>query len=159
MSLEKTTNQAKNLEVIDPKTINFFSEKAIKTLEQNLVLDDGRPRYSDEILLAFKDLLEKRIQDKKIDIKRKEKDINERLADVSNKKVYEDNDTGHAILTDQKVLASDKKAFEKLTFALNRVINKNYGICFATAKLIPLDQLLANPIAKNRTINSMRLTA
>lgn len=145
-----------HLEVIDPRVINFFSQDALSTLNQELFLPDTRPRYSDEILLAFKDLLEKRIADKEKDISRKQKDLTDKLLDKKSNKSYEDGDIGAEVAQDEKILDSDKKVLREMKLALSRISYKTFGICWHTGKLISLEQLLANPVSKFITLNNMR---
>lgn len=154
MSNKKHVNK---LEVKDVRVINFFSKDALGTLSNNLQLPDGRPRYSDEILSAFEDLLEKRISDKEKDISRKEKDIKDKLILMAGNKPYEDNDIGHEIFQEEKILQKDIKVLKELRMALSRAKYKTLGICWESNILIPLEQLLANPIAKYLTMNNMRL--
>tara|TARA_B100001179_G_C18477172_1_gene354058 strand:+ start:116 stop:586 length:471 start_codon:yes stop_codon:yes gene_type:complete len=155
MSKKTSTNQ---LEVNDARVISFFSKDALSTLENQLHLPDGRPRYSDEILLAFEDILLKRISDKEKDIDRKQKNLLDKLLDKKSNKSYEDGDIGAEITQDEKIIDSDKKVLKEMRNALSRARHKTYGICWGTNRLIPLEQLLANPIAKFLTMNNIRCT-
>ncbi|MCA9352092.1 hypothetical protein KC866_01760 [Patescibacteria group bacterium] len=145
-----------SIEVHDPKVISFFSKEALATLSNELILYDGRPRYSDEILKAFEDLLEKRIQDKESDIKRKKDDLKELRYSLIGKKPFEDYDHAHDINQAEKVLVADEKVLKELRFALSRAKHKTFGICFNLRMLIPLEQLLANPISKYLVVHNQR---
>jgi RNA polymerase-binding transcription factor DksA len=111
-----------------------------------------RTRYSDEELVEFKDLIEKKLADARIDLELLRKslsyeDDNSTNDTASTFKMMED---GSETLSREETaqLASRQEKFIKhLEDALTRIQNKTYGICRATGKLIRKERLRLVPHA------------
>lgn len=81
-------------------------------------------RYSDDELLIFKDLIDKKIEEIKDNIESsKQEDLSELLPSVIQSRTRSENQ------------------IKKLELALSRIQNKTYGICSSTGKLIPKERL------------------
>ncbi len=85
-------------------------------------------RYSDDELLIFKDLIDKKIEELKDNIESsKQEDLSELLP-----------------WQKETVIQSRTRSenqIKKLELALSRIQNKTYGICSSTGKLIPKERL------------------
>lgn len=111
-----------------------------------------RSRYSDEELVEFKDLIERKLADARIDLELLRKslsyeDDNSTNDTASTFKMMED---GSETLSREETaqLASRQEKFIKhLEDALTRIQNKTYGICRATGKLIRKERLRLVPHA------------
>jgi DnaK suppressor protein len=111
-----------------------------------------RTRYSDEELVEFKELIERKLADARIDLELLRKslsyeDDNSTNDTASTFKMMED---GSETLSREETaqLASRQEKFIKhLEDALTRIQNKTYGICRATGKLIRKERLRLVPHA------------
>ncbi len=111
-----------------------------------------RTRYSDEELQEFKDLIDRKLVDARMDLELLRKslsheDDNSTDDTASTFKMMED---GSETLSREETanLASRQEKFIKhLEDALVRIQNKTYGICRATGKLIRKERLRLVPHA------------
>jgi len=111
-----------------------------------------RTRYSDEELQEFKDLIDRKLVDARMDLELLRKslsheDDNSTDDTASTFKMMED---GSETLSREETanLASRQEKFIKhLEDALIRIQNKTYGICRATGKLIRKERLRLVPHA------------
>lgn len=111
-----------------------------------------RTRYSDEELVEFKELIERKLVDARIDLELLRKslsyeDDNSTNDTASTFKMMED---GSETLSREETaqLASRQEKFIKhLEDALTRIQNKTYGVCRATGKLIRKERLRLVPHA------------
>jgi DnaK suppressor protein len=111
-----------------------------------------RTRYSDEELVEFKELIERKLADARIDLELLRKslsyeDDNSTNDTASTFKMMED---GSETLSREETaqLASRQEKFIKhLEDALTRIQNKTYGVCRATGKLIRKERLRLVPHA------------
>ena len=111
-----------------------------------------RKRYSDEELMAFKDLI---LQ--KMEVARSDYDqIVAALTHRDNNSVddtsptYKVTEEGYATQSKEELntlAARQKKFIDSLQGALVRIENKTYGVCRVTGKLIPKERLRAVPHA------------
>lgn len=111
-----------------------------------------RTRFSDEELAEFKELIESKLTDARSDLILLKKSLSHEDDNSTNDtantfKMMED---GSETLSREETaqLASRQEKFIKhLEDALNRIRNKNYGICRVTGKLINKDRLRLVPHA------------
>jgi DnaK suppressor protein len=111
-----------------------------------------RTRYSDEELVEFRELIERKLADARIDLELLRKslsyeDDNSTNDTASTFKMMED---GSETLSREETaqLASRQEKFIKhLEDALTRISNKTYGVCRATGKLIRKERLRLVPHA------------
>jgi DnaK suppressor protein len=111
-----------------------------------------RTRYSDDELVEFRELIERKLADARIDLELLRKslsyeDDNSTNDTASNFKMMED---GSETLSREETaqLASRQEKFIKhLEDALTRIQNKTYGVCRATGKLIRKERLRLVPHA------------
>jgi len=111
-----------------------------------------KTRYTDEELVEFKDLINKKLEKARHDL--------EMLTEASiNNNDHGTNDTsptfkvleeGNSVLTKEensKMAARQQKFIVNLENALIRIENKSYGVCRATGKLISKERLRSVPHA------------
>lgn len=111
-----------------------------------------RTRFSDEELAEFKELIESKLTDARSDLILLKKSLSHEDDNSTNDtantfKMMED---GSETLSREETaqLASRQERFIKhLEDALNRIHNKNYGICRVTGKLIKKERLRLVPHA------------
>lgn len=111
-----------------------------------------RTRYSDSELAEFKEIIEKKLEKAKHDLKMlTEAYINNNEHGTNDTsptfKVLEE---GNAVLTKEensKLAARQEKFIQNLEMALIRIENKTYGICRETGKLIAKERLKSVPHA------------
>ena len=111
-----------------------------------------RTRYSDDELVEFRELIERKLADARIDLELLRKslsyeDDNSTNDTASNFKMMED---GSETLSREETaqLASRQEKFIKhLEDALTRIQNKTYGVCRVTGKLIRKERLRLVPHA------------
>lgn len=123
---------------------NEVKIKVKSTVEQK------RVRYSDQELLEFKDIINKKLSEA-----RKELGILQGILNNANNHGTDDTASTFKVLEDgSDTLAKEeagvqaarqKKFIEQLENALIRIENKTYGICRVTGKLIPKERLRAVP--------------
>lgn len=111
-----------------------------------------KTRYSDNELAEFKEIIDKKIEKAKHDLKMlTEAYINNNEHGTNDTsptfKVLEE---GNAVLTKEensKLAARQEKFIQNLEMALIRIENKTYGICRETGKLISKERLRSVPHA------------
>lgn len=111
-----------------------------------------KTRYSDNELAEFKEIIDKKLQKAKHDLKMlTEAYINNNEHGTNDTsptfKVLEE---GNAVLTKEensKLAARQEKFIQNLEMALIRIENKTYGICRETGKLISKERLRSVPHA------------
>lgn len=109
-----------------------------------------RKRYSDAELLKFEILIKNTLE-------KVEKDRDELLESLSLGSGNGTDDTAAKIVTieeasdsqqkeiTQRLISGKNKFINSLHIALGNIVNKTYGICSVTGKLIPRERLLAEP--------------
>lgn len=111
-----------------------------------------RPRYSDEDLAMFKNLIERKIED----AERQLKQLRDSFLNNKNNGTDDTSPTFKAFEEGAETLSKEQNAIlaarqdkfiRDLKFALMRIDNKTYGVCRVTGKLIPKERLLAVPHA------------
>lgn len=116
-----------------------------------IIMEDNRPRYSDEELEEFRILIEKKIANAR-------KEYDELVSSYDDNNSEESRGLSSFEKMEESVTASmraevkqlaDRQLFliSKLQAALVRIENKTYGICRDTGKLIPKARLMAVPHA------------
>ena len=104
--------------------------------------------YTDEELQEFKDLILKKLESAKAELKDLVESGNNSNGTDDTGSVYKTMEDGNSTLLKENIsqLASRQKKFiDNLEMALLRIENKTYGICKVTGKLIPKERLLAVP--------------
>jgi DnaK suppressor protein len=120
--------------------------------KQEVKDQNEKTRYSDEELEEFKDIILKKLEKARRDLKMlteaytnaNEHDINDTSPTF---KVLEE---GYQVLSKEensRLAARQQKFINALENALIRIENKTYGICRATGKLIPKERLRSVPHA------------
>ena len=115
-------------------------------------IEEKKTRYSDAELQEFKDIIEKKLQTARADLKLLTEaytnDNDHGTNDTSPTfKVLEE---GYQVLSKEensRLAARQSKFIENLENALVRIENKTYGICRATGKLISKERLRSVPHA------------
>lgn len=113
---------------------------------------EKKTRYSDSELVEFKEIIEKKLEKARHDLKMlTEAYINNNEHGTNDTsptfKVLEE---GNAVLTKEensKLAARQEKFIQNLEMALIRIENKTYGICRETGKLISKERLRSVPHA------------
>ncbi len=113
---------------------------------------ENKERYSDEDLIEFKELIEK-----KLDKARKEYELLQEMYNDRNENATDDTSPTFKLMEDGAEVSTrediaqlalrQKKFIENLENALLRIQNKTYGVCRVTGKLIPKERLRAVPHA------------
>lgn len=104
--------------------------------------------YTDEELQEFKELILKKLDSAKAELKDLVESGNNSNGTDDTGSVYKTMEDGNSTLLKENIsqLASRQKKFiDNLEMALLRIENKTYGICKVTGKLIPKERLLAVP--------------
>ena len=105
-------------------------------------------RYSDEELLEFRTLIEKKISRAQSDLDFYKESLQETADNPDSKVKGLDDGTGSAEIERLNDLAGrQQKLIRHLEQALTRIDNKVYGVCRETGNLIPKQRLLAVPHA------------
>jgi RNA polymerase-binding transcription factor DksA len=109
-------------------------------------------RYSDEELVEFKELIEKKIVAAKLDLDGLKDSLSHKDDNGTDDTIHSFNmmEDGAGTLSREEVsqLAQRQEKFiRNLENALNRIQNKTYGICRETGKLIKKERLRAVPHA------------
>jgi RNA polymerase-binding transcription factor len=109
-------------------------------------------RYSDEELAEFKELIEKKISDARVDLDGLKDSLSHKDDNGTDDTIHSFNmmEDGAGTLSREEVaqLAQRQEKFiRNLENALNRIQNKTYGICRETGKLIKKERLRAVPHA------------
>ena len=107
-------------------------------------------RYSDEELAEFKELIEKKISDARVDLDGLKDSLSHKDDNGTDDTIHSFNmmEDGAGTLSREDVaqLAQRQEKFiRNLENALNRIQNKTYGICRETGKLIKKERLRAVP--------------
>lgn len=113
--------------------------------------DNEKSRYSDDELLEFKELINKKMEASQSELKYLQEQIN-RTSDIG-----DDSDTKFSGLEDgsatvereylNSMASRQIQYIQHLEKALMRIENKTYGICRETGKLISKERLRAVPHA------------
>lgn len=104
--------------------------------------------YTDEELQEFKELILKKLESAKAELKDLVESGNNSNGTDDTGSVYKTMEDGNSTLLKENIsqLASRQKKFiDNLEMALLRIENKTYGICKVTGKIIPKERLLAVP--------------
>ncbi|NUM31352.1 MAG: TraR/DksA family transcriptional regulator [Bacteroidetes bacterium] len=104
--------------------------------------------YTDEELQEFKELILKKLESAKAELKDLAESGNNSNGTDDTGSVYKTMEDGNSTLLKENIsqLASRQRKFiDNLEMALLRIENKTYGICKVTGKLIPKERLLAVP--------------
>ncbi len=113
---------------------------------------ENKERYSDEDLIEFKELIEKKLVKA-----RKEYELLQEMYNDRNENATDDTSPTFKLMEDGAEVSTrediaqlalrQKKFIENLENALLRIQNKTYGVCRVTGKLIPKERLRAVPHA------------
>ncbi len=107
-----------------------------------------KTRYSDEELQEFRELIERRLESAREQLKWYESQLKELAENPDAKMRGFDHTTGVEEIEQLAMLAArQRKLIQHLENALIRIDNKVYGICRVTGKLIPKARLRAVPHA------------
>ena len=128
------------------KTNNEFN----KIGENNDNGNSIKRRYSDEELVEFKEIIQKKLVEGYIELQNlitMLKSANEHGTDdtANTFKIFEDTSDTLAKEEAGQLANRQKKFIEQLENALIRIETKTYGICNLTGKLIPKERLRAVP--------------
>jgi RNA polymerase-binding transcription factor DksA len=110
----------------------------------------GKTRYSDKELQEFKQLIERKLADARVELDNLQAalvNLNEHGTDDTGThfKMLEDGSEALAKEEAGQLAMRQRKYVEQLENALKRIENKTYGICRVTGNLIPKERLLAVP--------------
>lgn len=110
----------------------------------------GKTRYSDKELQEFKQLVERKLADARVELDNLQAalvNLNEHGTDDTGThfKMLEDGSEALAKEEAGQLAIRQRKYVEQLENALKRIENKTYGICRVTGNLIPKERLLAVP--------------
>lgn len=110
--------------------------------------DHEQTRYSDEDLLEFKELIEKKLETTRTELAYYQDQIKMFSDDGDSKMTGQEGGAGTLEKEYLNQMAARQTQFiNNLENALIRIKNKTYGICRVTGKLIPKDRLRAVPHA------------
>lgn len=114
--------------------------------------DTEKTRYSDEELLEFKKLLNKKLEEARADLSQLRKslsyeDDNSTNDTASTFKMMEDGSETMSREETAQLAARQEKFITHLENALMRIENKTYGVCRVTGKLISKERLRVVPHA------------
>jgi RNA polymerase-binding transcription factor DksA len=127
-------------EIID--TLNHISTTPATTPQHE------QTRYSDEDLMEFQELIEKKIEATRSELAYYQDQIKIFADDSESKMTGQESGAGTLEKEYLNQMAARQTQFIKnLENALIRIKNKTYGICRATGRLIPKDRLRAVPHA------------
>ena len=115
-------------------------------------MDNNRPRYSDEDLQEFREIIENKIALAKRDYEDimdsiKNPHGNDVVDTMPTYKALEEGSASQSQEDLQIAAARQLKFIQGLEAALVRIDNKTYGVCRVTGKLIPKERLRAVPHA------------
>ncbi len=109
---------------------------------------EEKTRYSDDELLEFKTLIEKKLAIAKEELDFISQQLSGRAENQDSKLKGLDDGIGTAETERLSTLAGRQEKYVKhLGNALIRISNKAYGVCRQTGKLIPKERLMAVPHA------------
>ncbi len=120
-------------------------------LNQHIMEENKRVRYSDEELAEFKALIEKKLKEAREGL-----EVYLEACENAGNDTMDTSPTFKNLEEGSQVLAKEENAqqaarlykyIQNLESALLRIQNKTYGICQRTGKLIPKERLLSVPHA------------
>lgn len=117
-----------------------------------ITMDNNRPRYSDEELQEFREIIEKKIALAQRDYEDMMESIknphgNDVVDTMPTYKALEEGSQTQSTEELQQMAARQLKFIQGLQQALVRIENKTYGVCRVTGQLIPKERLRAVPHA------------
>lgn len=107
-----------------------------------------RTRYNDEELQEFKELILKKLESARAELKDLTESGNNVNGTDDTGSVYKTMEDGSSTLlkeSNSHLAGRQRKFVDNLEMALLRIENKTYGICKVTGKLIPKERLYAVP--------------
>ncbi|MFM9945178.1 MAG: TraR/DksA family transcriptional regulator [Bacteroidia bacterium] len=107
-----------------------------------------RTRYNDIELQEFKELIIKKLESAKSELKDLVESANNKNGTDDTGSVYKTMEDGSSTLlkeSNSQLAGRQRKFIDNLEMALLRIENKTYGICKVTGKLIPKERLMAVP--------------
>jgi DnaK suppressor protein len=107
-----------------------------------------RTRYNDAELQEFKELILKKLESARAELKDLSESANNSNGTDDTGSVYKTMEDGSSTLlkeSNSQLAGRQLKFISNLEMALLRIENKTYGICKVTGKLIPKERLYAVP--------------
>jgi DnaK suppressor protein len=107
-----------------------------------------RTRYNDQELQEFKELILKKLESAKAELKDLSESANNSNGTDDTGSVYKTMEDGSSTLlkeSNSQLAGRQRKFIDNLEMALLRIENKTYGICKVTGKLIAKERLMAVP--------------
>lgn len=107
-----------------------------------------RTRYNDQELQEFKELILRKLESAKAELKDLSESANNKNGTDDTGSVYKTMEDGSSTLlkeSNSQLAGRQRKFIDNLEMALRRIENKSYGICKITGKLIAKERLLAVP--------------
>lgn len=107
-----------------------------------------RTRYNDQELQEFKELILRKLESAKAELKDLSESANNKNGTDDTGSVYKTMEDGSSTLlkeSNSQLAGRQRKFIDNLEMALLRIQNKSYGICKITGKLIAKERLLAVP--------------
>lgn len=107
-----------------------------------------RTRYNDQELQEFKELILRKLESAKAELKDLTESANNSNGTDDTGSVYKTMEDGSSTLlkeSNSQLAGRQRKFIDNLEMALLRIENKTYGICKVTGKLIPKERLMAVP--------------
>jgi DnaK suppressor protein len=107
-----------------------------------------RTRYNDQELQEFKELILKKLDSARMELKDLSESANNSNGTDDTGSVYKTMEDGSSTLlkeSNSQLAGRQRKFIDNLEMALLRIENKTYGICKVTGKLIPKERLMAVP--------------
>lgn len=107
-----------------------------------------RTRYNDLELQEFKELILKKLESAKAELKDLSESANNSNGTDDTGSVYKTMEDGSSTLlkeSNSQLAGRQRKFIDNLEMALLRIENKTYGICKVTGKLIAKERLMAVP--------------
>lgn len=107
-----------------------------------------RTRYNDQELQEFKELILRKLESAKAELKDLSESANNKNGTDDTGSVYKTMEDGSSTLlkeSNSQLAGRQRKFIDNLEIALLRIENKSYGICKITGKLIAKERLLAVP--------------
>jgi RNA polymerase-binding transcription factor DksA len=137
-----------------PPQLNIFpipNQRPIAHRPTNAPTSDDRTKYSEEELLEFESLINRKLEKAKDEYKILKETLNRNNDEGTdstsggNTKVLEDGAETAEKENLSQLAARQQKYIMNLENALVRIKNGTYGICSVTGKLIPKERLIAVP--------------
>jgi len=107
-----------------------------------------RTRYNDQELQEFKELILRKLESAKAELKDLSESANNKNGTDDTGSVYKTMEDGSSTLlkeSNSQLAGRQRKFIDSLEMALLRIENKSYGICKINGKLIAKERLLAVP--------------